>query len=478
MADDFLMKPDSGRTSPFRRKGAPGTAIYSGYIENKEKSGDLYGTSKYRTFSDILANVSIVAAGTRYFLNLLAKAGWAVEPADESDQAKQIAEAIEFAIFNMKTPWHRVVRRAAMYRFYGFATQEWTAKRLDNGTIGFDDITPVAQLTVEQWDCDEFGEIRGIVQRRPQDFERIYLPREKLVYLVDDSLNDSPEGLGLFRHIAEPARRLQRYEQLEGIGFDTDLRGIPVGRAPYAQMKNQKFTDEEIDAATQHLESFVEDHIRTTKTGLILDSMTYQAQDEAQRPTNVKQWDVDLLKMSSSSMPEAANAIERLNREIARVLGVEQLLLGERSVGSFALSKDKSNNFALIVDGTLLELSEQFEKDILTPLFALNGWPIEMMPTIKTEAIRYRDIEQITGALKDLAASGAPLSPDDPAADVVRSIMGLPERPEDLDTDLLLRPGDEREESDQGERGGDPEESGSGSRSSNQPQEDPQGGQQ
>ena len=119
-----------------------------------------------------------------------------------------------------------------MYRFYGFSIQEWTARRRDDGFLTFADIAPRSQRTIERWDVDEAGQVLGALQRSPQTQEEIYLPREKLLYIVDDTLNDSPEGLGLFRHLVAPSRRLKRYEQLEGFGFETDLRGIPIGRSP------------------------------------------------------------------------------------------------------------------------------------------------------------------------------------------------------------------------------------------------------
>jgi hypothetical protein len=164
------------------------------------------------------------------------KANWRVEPADSSEEAETIADTIADIMVDMETPWHRVVRRAAMYRFYGFSLQEWTAKRRRDGQIGMQDIAPRPQRTVEQWDVSPTGSLLGVVQRSPQTMQPLYLPRGKLIYLVDDSLDDSPQGLGLFRHIAPKAEILARYEVLEGWGFERDLRGTPIGRGPLAEM--------------------------------------------------------------------------------------------------------------------------------------------------------------------------------------------------------------------------------------------------
>lgn len=429
---DPSMKPSAPK--PFQAQGAFGTAIFGGYIVETEKDARLAGLEKYRTYSNILANTAIVAAGVRYFLNLVGKAHWRVEPADSSEEAERIASTIADVMTDMVTPWHRVVRRAAMYRFYGFSLQEWTAKRRSDGAIGLYDIAPRPQKTIERWDVTESGEVRGVIQRSPQTQQELYLPRGKLIYLVDDSLDDSPQGLGLFRHIAPKAATLDRYELLEGWGFERDLRGTPIGRGPLAEMAEQlnagNLTSEQVTALRQPIEQFVKNALKGKDTGIVLDSAVYRGTGESQTPSPTPQWNVELLQGSTNSQPDMARAIERLNREMARILGVEHLLLGADSSGSFALSKDKTQSFGMIVTSTLQEIKESFEADFLTPLFELNGWNIDLWPNLKVEQIQFRDIEQITGALADLAQSGAMLTPEDPAINEVRDMLGLSAAPE------------------------------------------------
>ena len=120
-----------------------------------------------------------------------------------------------------------------------------------------------------------------------------------------------------------------------------------------------------------------------------------------------------------------ARAIERINLEMARVLGTEGLLLGGDGRGSLALSKDKSHNFSLIIDSTLQELADSAKQDLVAPLFELNGWDLDDMPSPKTEATRYRDVEEVTRALQDMAQAGAILAPDDPVIKEVRGLLGL-----------------------------------------------------
>ncbi|QBQ71172.1 hypothetical protein S0112_065 [Shewanella phage S0112] len=413
-------------------EGAPGAVIVDGYLQDDEKNAAVAGPLKYITYSNMLANTLIVAAGVRYFLNLVSKAEWKVQPANESEEAKEHAARITGMMKNLETPWPRVVRRAAMYRFYGFSLQEWIAIATPEGYY-IVDIDPRPQQTITKWNRGHRGKIESVVQEDPATSEEMTLQRWKLIYVVDDSINDSPEGVGLFRHITKACQRLARYEQLEGYGFESDLRGVPVGRAPFASLRQAVesglITKEQRDMAVTPLRKFITNHIKNPSLGILLDSKPYLATDDAATPSQMRQWDVSLLKGSPTSLPDMAKAIERVNREIARVLGVEGLLLGEQTTGSHALSKDKSRNISLIADSTLQELAVTFQQDFIKRLYQINGWDLDLMPSFDTDSLQFRDATEIATAIKELAEAGAPLDPNDPATDEIRGLFGLSPQP-------------------------------------------------
>lgn len=432
----------SSRVPPTSTLGVPGVAIYSGYVVEEDKDPRLLGRERYRTFSEALANCATVAAGVRYFLNLVAKTSWTFTPADHPDGEMRAEQIEQMLLKDPATSWPRIVRRAAMYRMYGFSVQEWTARKRPDGLVTLQDVAPRGQLTIERFDVDTTGRLLGVIQRSPQDSREIYLPRSKIVYMVDDSLSDGPTGLGVFRHIVSAVDRLKRYEQLEGFGFETDLRGIPIGRVPYAELDRLvtqgKISQADALKSARVMETFIERHIKTSNLGLVLDSETFTTTDGAQRPSNVYKFGVELLQGTGGTSQQEINvAIERINREIARVLGVEQILLGSGDRGSFALARDKSHQFSLTVDATLEELAAGFTKDLVETLFRLNGWDPEAMPTLSPEAAAYRDVDQITASLRDMAQAGAVIDPRDPAIDEVRALLGLSPVPEDLLDDML-----------------------------------------
>ena len=441
----------SKRVAPGKIAGAPSVSVRNGWVESGEKNPAIAQLdNRIKTYSETMANVSVVATGVRYFLNTCAAASLSMEQAEDDTEGEWMEKAATALRDDPETPFRTIVRRAAMARFLGFSIQEWVTNKHDDGHLTFMDIMHRSQSTIDQWDVDDNGRVIGLTQRHPDTQQEHYLPRAKIMYMVDDTLHDSPEGVGLLRHVVEPVQRLRILQQLEGIGFETDLRGIPILRAPFTEIrdavKKGDLTDAQAAALEAPLKSFLRNHKRGEgQLAMALDSATLRTTDDKGSPSQTYKWDVQLLEAQSESLADLDRAIMRVTLEIARILGIEQLLLGASSAGSFALSADKTKAFLLMVDGTLAEIAEAIQKDLLTTLWDLNGWDKKLMPTVRFESVRTQDVEAIGAALRDLATSGAPVMPNDPAVLEFYDLLGLPRPPireeeDETDEDASLRP--------------------------------------
>lgn len=433
----------TGRTSasPMRALGASTEDLNgSGYIVSRERSPRLRGRQRYVTYQELLTNTTIAAAGVRYFLNLVANAEWTFQPAtDEEGEAlpgaEEVAAFIKDVFSDMESSWPKVVRRAARFRFNGFSWQEWTAKRREDGRIGLLDVEPRPCSSIERWDTDENHKVLGVTQYIPGKPE-VYLPVTKALYLVDDVLDDSPEGTGLLRHVVRSAERLRGYEELEELSFETDLRGIPIGRAPLKEMRDAvkaaKMTTEDVRKARAVVDNFVKNKLLNKSKGAVLDSETYNAlnPDGGTSPSATHKWDVSLLTGNSNGQAEVAAAIHRTNLEIGRLLGVEHLMLGSDGTGSLALIGGKLSSFFLVVSSTLGEIADGVDRQLIGPVCRLNGIPRELWPKAVPAEVDVNDVAAVAAVLRDLATAGATLQPDDPAIDAVRSRVGLPPVPE------------------------------------------------
>lgn len=436
----------STSVSPMATAGSASEDLQgTGYVVSREKSYRLRGRQRYITYADLLTNTMIAAAGVRYFLNLIANAEWTFQPPTDPDTgeplegAQEVADFVKDVFGDMESSWSKVVRRAARFRFNGFSWQEWTAKKREDGRIGFLDIESRPCSSIERWDTDAGNSVLGVTQHI-NGREEAYLPRGKALYLVDDVLEDGPEGTGLLRHVVRSSERLRGYEELEELAFETDLRGIPIGRAPLKEMRDAHnrgegspgyLTLEQIKRARSAVDNFVKNKLLNKMKGAVLDSETYNALtvDGSTTPSGTRKWDVELLQGQAAGQAEVAAAISRINLEMARLLGVEHLMLGADGTGSLALIGGKLSSFFLVVSSTLGEIAEGADRDLIAVICELNGIPKELWPKAVPAEIDINDVEAVAQVLSSLATAGAPLQPEDKAVDVVRARVGLPPAP-------------------------------------------------
>lgn len=441
---DYLTQAIGSRPAenarPFAEVGVSGTPVIAGRIMRGERNPKLLGAQRWKTSADIMTNFSIVAAGLRYVANLTARPTWKLMPPNDSVEAKDAAAFAESILHGTDTSWSRTVRRMSMYRYHGFGAHEWSAVKRDDGMIGIGSIEPRPPHTIDRWDLDEHMSVVGMWQRPPTTGVDIYLPRQKLVYLVDDAMSDSPEGLGWFRHLVEPSERLKAYLKREGIGFQRDMGGIPIGRAPLAAIeayaKGKNLSPEATKTLQLELVGQLQEFIQTKAiepdTGLILDSNPYTVKDGTggTNISQVMQWGIELLTGTPGGFEDIGNAISRLTYDMAMVMGTERMLVGREGAGSLALAGDTSRNLFLMINATLVDMAETADRDIIGPMWAVNGLDPKLRPTVQVEDASFKDVSEITLALANMGQAGAILAPDDPCIDEVRDLLALSHQPE------------------------------------------------
>lgn len=415
-------------TSAYKEAGKSSTAIQGGTVVTKERNRRLIGENKFRTYEDMISNVTIIFASVRLYTTLVASSAWSAQPKDDSSESKQMAETVMDILNDMEQPFVDAVKAASLYKFNGFSWLEMTAKKRDDGTIGLKSIEQRPCRTVQKWDVDDNGNIIAVGQTLPLTNATAYIPRWKSIYLVENLLTDSPEGFGMLRAVAETASRLQEIQKSEKMGINRDMRGIPVGRVPYAALAESGMSKEEIEQASSPVEEFVRMVQVGETTGLVLDSANYVSGSstqtgESQSVTGNRQYDLELLSAGTTGLSDVDTIIRRLNMEIARSLGSEVLLLGDGGSGSLALSKDKSSNLLIAVNSLLKEIADQFNKDILPFLAKLNGWDLDTMPILTPSEVSQRSIEEIVSSLRDLASAGITLDRrDESVKEVFRAL--------------------------------------------------------
>ncbi len=435
------IKPTGALPPATAAQGSDAVAAYGGYVLHGERHSDLVGDNLWRTISETLCNTAIIAAAVRYSLNLIGGVEWEVIPnphAKDQALAKKCAETVRIGLVDadMPLPWQSHVEKQALFRWYGFSLHNWIWRKRSDGLIVYDDIQHRPQYTIKRWDITAEGEPWKGVEQQTRNGGLYYIDRSRLWYAADLSITDSPVGVGLLRHVLEHARRLAHFEQLEGYAFDANLRGIPVGRAPLlelyeyarANLKNRD-PDSYVDEQTAALQAFLTNHIKTPDQGMLLDSAVYKSSAQAgSSPSGTPQWAIDLLQGDDAGLAQICVVIERLNREIARVMFTEHMLMGD-SEGARAVHEDKTSMYGAFLNSTTRKLGAFARNDLARPLVAANHGAEaaeDCTPLLIPSPISTGDIRTATGAILDMKQAGAFIPPDDPVFNVIRRRAEMP----------------------------------------------------
>jgi len=419
--------------------GRPGFSVYGGYLSTNERNAGMTGTAKWTRFAEMVRNRPAVGAPLRRYLELVGAPKWTVpaykprhaDAATPEDQAR--AEFAEDQLANLATPWPVVVMAGAMSRWNGAAIQVWTAKPLPDGRVGLADIADRPMHTIEQWYVDEHGAVSGVGQRPPQDSALYTIPRGRMVYSRDLPISDRPDGDGIFRMVAEAVRELEAlFKQLHQ-GLETDLGGIPVVYAPIEALKkmigqkvgNRTFTDADFTAAISDLVTFARNHVRTKETGLVLDSGAHKGVDGG--PAGPPLYKVEVLSAGGKAHDALLEAIKTKLWEIAIVTGFEYLYLGADGSGSLAMAKVKTADAYRLIAGFLNAYAITIQRDVLRPLWALNGWDPLTAPTPTWDRLEFGEIAEVAaGILGPLTAAGIMLDRSDEIVNAIVTRTGLP----------------------------------------------------
>lgn len=423
-----------------RAPGITGVVSFSGTVSSGERHSDMTGPQKWLTYSNSY-NTPVVATGLRYFGNLLAGTEWHCEENPAGGRgARRGRELVEEGLLSsaMLKPWPQIVRKASMYRPLGFSIHATAMRRRPDGMIVYSQIEHRPQHTIEKWNRKSEAEpFHEVVQRSRQSGAEFPIPLDECFYCVDDTLTDSPEGVGLLRHVIEHVRRLGTLEKMEGTALVRDMGGTPLGRAPISDIIAQLGTASASEVTTKvaeavaNLRAVMENRNKTPEEAmyLLLDSATYRNHDGT--PTGVAKWALEIVRSETANMAQTDVTIRRVELQIARVLGIEFALMGADGKGSYAQHEDKTSMFATNLQTTLNELGWFATMQLARRLVARNGLdPDTCTPRLVAEPISTEAVLTATQALANLSMAGATMPPDYEGFDVLLGRLRLPARPE------------------------------------------------
>lgn len=443
-----------------RTVGTDGVGIYGGLVQEHERSPDLAGANRWKNFDDWKRTIAPVGGALRSYLFLAGSPEWTVEPYRADDAEEPLPEDIERAAFAqhqihaMETEWERVIMWHAAALFDGFALSTWTAKLMPPGSLGafgLLDIAPRPPSTVERWRLGEDGRVLGVVQAS-QDGVEIPIDRERLVYSRDLPTTTRPGGDGVMRFLAEAIRQTLELSKLRNKGFEKDVNGVPIIYAPIIEKMaligqpkagGGLYAKADFDREMAPVAAFISAEKRKD-AGLALDSSTFL--DSEGNPTSVRRFGAEVLSAQATSHDALNSALRELSWDILVLIGFEHLALGRDGAGSLAMHASKIAGTLRIVTSVLNGIAKTMRRDVLRPLWILNGFDPanpadpQNVPWLAWDALEFADLDGIVQSIAALLTAGSvePGRADD-AINKVLENMGMPTLTPVDDPDVELR---------------------------------------
>jgi hypothetical protein len=427
---ESLSPPGSDIGTVLAEAGATGLEQSAGIV-HEEFHKQLQGARGVRVYKQMRDNEPIIGAWMYAAELLIRSTSWVIEPKTQSPTPQQleIATLAEQCRTDMLSTWGEVISEALSAMTFGFSLIEKTYKvrggdsesalfrsQYSDGRIGWKDLPLRAQETVSRWIFDKSsGRVTGLEQRAAPSYRATLIPMTKLLHFRIRSHKGNPEGRSLLRNAYRPWFYATRLQEIEAIGIERNTAGLPVITLPVRFFTSGATADERA----------VLEEAKQTARRLRMDSMAGLVTPAPEERGEKTGYGVSLMSSSGRSFADTDPIIRRYESRAAIATLGEFVLLGMDKVGSFALSSNKSEFFALALSAIADDLCDLFNRDALPELARLNGFAPEDAPILKHGDIRQPDVEKLMQFVVQ-GVQGGVITPDEKLEQFVRDYGSLP----------------------------------------------------
>lgn len=383
---------------------------------------ELGGERGMRVYREMRENDPVISAVFYAIEMLIRQVDWRVEGPDE-----EAAEFVRSCMYDMSHTWKDFLCEVLSMLAYGYSWHEIVYKRRmgesrdparssqhSDGRIGWRKMPIRAQDTRQEWEFDETdGGVTAFVQMAPPKYELLTIPLSRSLLFRTGLHKGNPEGRSLLRGCYRPWFMKRRIENIESVGIERDLAGVPmIWRSP-----------EIAEAYDPAFKTILKNIRRDEQEGLLLPLAYDENGKELVR--------FELLRAAGSRQIDVSQVIDRYDKRIAMTCMSDFLLLGQEAVGSFALADSKTSLFATALGAVLDSIAATINRHAIPRLLGVNGWRVEKMPEVKPGDIESPDFKELGAWITALAGAGATLFPDEDLENHLRSISNLPLKKEE-----------------------------------------------
>lgn len=380
---------------------------------------ELQGIRGVQVYREMENNDEIVGAILFALKMLCRQADWSVRATGSDKIDKDAADFVESCLHDLDKTWTDTVSEILSFLTYGWSLHEIVYKRrlghkkdprvdskFDDGLIGWQKLPIRAQETLYEWEFDDRDNLVAFIQTPPPDYQKLRIPSEKFLLFRTESRKENPEGRSILRNAYRSWYFKKRIQELEGIGLERDLAGFPVLQAP----DGVEIWSEGNAALLQRCNQFVQNIRRDALEGLTL-------------PFG---WELKLLSTGGRRQFDTSKIIERYDTRIAMTVLADFVFLGHEKSGSWALSSDKTELFAMAIGAFLDIICETFNRKAIPALLNLNKkFSNAAIPELVHGDIETQNLKELGEYLRTLAETGL-VTPDENLEEYLRTQASLP----------------------------------------------------
>lgn len=399
-----------------------------------------YGPKVYREMSD---NSSAIGA-IQFIVEALGRqVDYRVEPADSTKEAVAWAEFLESCLLDMSITLEDLISAIWSFWIYGWSYFEIIYKmrrgpsnnarmnsQFTDGKIGWRKFAFRSQDSLEKWEFDEEGGLRGMHQLVETTGKRAFIPIEKSILFRTKDIKGNPEGRSIYRNAVIDYYYLKRISEIEAIGIERDMTGLITMEVPLSMLAT--------DASSEQKALRTQFEIMLSR--LKRDEQEYALVppelDSEGKPTGFK------LKLLSTGGQRQININEvklfyKIN--ILQSVMAQFIQLGMSNVGSFALASSQTNLFSTALGSYLDVITTTFNRFAVNRLMDLNSVPYDLRPELVHGDIESPPLAEIGAYLTALAGSGQLPVDDKPLQRKLLEFAGLPLPQDETETPSMQK---------------------------------------
>ncbi len=427
-----------GTPSAMREIGRTGLRQYSGYID-EEFLTVLKGRKAIEVWREMSLNDSTVGAMLFAIRMMIRQVKWRVEPGGDDPADVEKAHHLSECIDDMAETWADLIAEVLSFVEMGFSLHEPVFKKrqgasrdpskdskFNDGRIGWQKIPGRAQETIDRWLFDDdTGELNGCEQVALPSLDRVTIPSSRFLLFRTTTAKGNPEGQSVLRTAYRSWYFKRRIEEIEGIGIERDLAGLPVAGAPAELFASD--ADPADAAILEEIRQIVTNIRRDEQDGVVL-PLEYDEKGN-------KKYTLELLTTGGRRQFDTTQIIDRWDKRIAQTVLADVILMGQGAVGSHALADSKTELLAAALGAWLDGIEQMFNRQAIPQLFRLNTFPdTEKLPELKHGDVETADIVRLADYVSKLVTAGALNGVDDEDLEnYLRAQANLPKRPEGLE---------------------------------------------